>query len=423
MENNYLSELEALTALKGNPDEVLEVIKDSNGIDNCIMSLMEKLNLSESQAKYICSLTTNSLTILIWAEKTIEYYKEVLEEVGSSNSFMGSQSPIDKISDSPEIIILGKNPGHGGNFEDSEKFRSDFLKGNEYWRNRNNRRNEGRWQYWQNIKSYLNKTFSKDLLEDDSKRVLTNATFFAARTPKDLPPKAYEKTIVCTLSLIDILQPKKKVVICMGASEYYRFITGFTEYNDKYACEGLFYGVRNGIKYIGMPHPSGRQSKFKREFIKEFIYVAVNSNNFDEIEEKITEIYNNYIAVEKANKIISREEFIGFVDDKFPNKKYRYERDFCYIQAGNRHDWYLHYELNGGKIHLHIEGDNWRPIRDFLSRNVVNCRVTKGPWWRKDCKWTLNKEIVTSEDVKNGFWELREIMEKHILEFEEEFKK
>lgn len=239
-----------------------------------------------------------------WAEKTINQYKKILEEEGRTDGFMGSQSPIDKLTESPEIIILGKNPGHGGNFEDSEKFKDEFLKGNLKWENRNNRRNEGRWQYWQNIKSYLNKTFSKDLLEDDSKRVLTNATFFEAEKPKDLPPKAYEQTIICTLSLIDALQPKKKVVICMGAPDYYRFITGFTEKNDKYACEGLFYGVRNGIKYIGMPHPSGRQSKPKRELIKEYIYAAVNSSNFDEIEKAIEESYKRYFSLDKEQNEI-----------------------------------------------------------------------------------------------------------------------
>ena len=205
----------------------------------------------------------------------------------------------------------------------------------------------------------------------------------------------------------------------MGASDYFRFITGFTDRNDKYACEGLFYGVRNGIKYIGMPHPSGRQSKPKRELIKEFIYAAVNSSNFEEIEEKIIAKYNNYNAEDKTNEMISKEDFMEFVNKNFTNKQYRYERNFCYIQAGNCLDWYLHYELNGGEIHLHIEGNDWRPIRDFLSKNVVDCRVTKGTWWRKGCKWTLNKTIATTEDVKNSFLELREIMEPYILQFEQ----
>ena len=117
--------------------------------------------------------------------------------------------------------------------------------------------------------------------------------------------------------------------------------------------------------------------------------------------------------------MISREEFMEFVNNKFTNKQYQYERNFCYIQAGNHHDWYLHYELNGGEIHLHIEGNNWRPIRDFLSKNVIDCRVTKGTWRRNGCKWTLNKTIASTEDVKNGFLELREIMEPYILKFEQ----
>ena len=235
-----------------------------------------------------------------WAKNSIEHYIKVLEEVGRHDGFMGSQSPIDELFESPEIIILGKNPGHGGNFEDNENFRKDFLKGNKTWIKRNNRSKDDKWQYWQNMKSYLAKTFSNELLEDDSKRVLTNATFFESPTPSKLPPNSYKKTIECTLSLIDTLKPKRKVVICMGASDYYCDITGFTERNDKYACEGLFYGVRNGIKYIGMPHPSGRQSKLKRELIKEFIYAAVNSSNFDEIEKAVEESYKRYLSIDKG---------------------------------------------------------------------------------------------------------------------------
>ena len=78
-----------------------------------------------------------------WVESTIKHYKNVLEEVGRPDGFMGSQSPINQLSESPEIIILGKNPGHGGSFEDSEQFRRDFLKGNQTWIKRNNRRKNG----------------------------------------------------------------------------------------------------------------------------------------------------------------------------------------------------------------------------------------------------------------------------------------
>ncbi|MBQ8423098.1 MAG: hypothetical protein IJY36_02395 [Coprobacter sp.] len=359
--------------------------------------------------------TIESQDLQKWAEETREIYKKVLRETGCKNDFNGSQSPLNVLSDRPEIVILGKNPGHDGEFKDTDDFKENFLKGNKCWACRNNRG----WQYWKNIKSYLGRTFSEELLEDDGKRVLTNATFFAASKPNKLPPRAYEDTIKCTLSLIDKLQPKKKVVICMGASEYYRFITDLTEYNDKYSNEGLFYGERNGIKYIGIPHPSGRQSKLKRVLIREFIYAAVNSSHFEEVEEKISEAYNNYNAVEKTNEMISREEFIDLVNKEFPNKKYRYERQFCYIQAGNVFDWFLHYELNGRNIYLHIEGRDWRPIRDFLSKNVVDNRVTKDTWWRIGCKWKLNKEIITTEDVKDGFIELRKIMEPYILKFEE----
>lgn len=324
-----------------------------------------------------------------WVESTIEHYKNVLEEVGRPDGFVGSQSPINQLSESPEIIILGKNPGHGGSFEDSEQFRRDFLKGNQTWIKRNNRRKDGKWQYWQNIKSYLTKTFSYELLEDDSKRVLTNATFFESPTPSGLPPKAYEKTIKCTLSLIDILLPKKKVVICMGASDYFRFITGFTERNDKYACEGLFYGVRNGIKYIGMPHPSGRQSKPKREFIKEFIYAVVNSCNFEEIEEIIEESYKRYLSVDKEHDEIYRnvrnhmcENYLNNIISN-DNIEMSIKLKFCdfelYLILNDKPDKQLIGLRHGpftDKNHVTPLGDNNKKLKLFIDNNYKSNK-----WW------------------------------------------
>lgn len=355
-----------------------------------------------------------------WAKETIEYYKKVLNELGCPHGFMGSQSPINELSESPEIIVLGKNPGHDGKINDSEEFRRKFLKGNESWGNRNKGWKEGRWQYWQNIKSYLNKIFSKDMLEDDNKRVLTNATFFEAKEPKDLPPKAYEKTIDCTLSLIDILRPKKNVVICMGASDYYRFITGFTEYNDKYACDGLYYGVRNGIKYIGMPHPSGRQSTLKRELIKEFIYAAVNSRNFDEIEKVLEPFYMRYMVVNKgqgniyysvcnhlcenySNNTMSNDNIEKSIKLKFGNFE-------LYLILNDKPDKQLVGLRHGPfpeKNHVATIENNYEELKQFITGN--NYKSNK--WWTA-YKHFKDYEGDTPEEVAhNIISEIRKIID------------
>ena len=117
-------------------------------------------------------------------------------------------------------------------------------------------------------------------------------------------------------------------------------------------------------------------------------------------------------------KEITKEEFEGFVRQEFPNTSSRYEDGYCFIQAGSCLGDNLHYELNAGKIHLDIEGPNWRPIRNYLWNHVVDSRVAHSHWGRYGCRWTLDKIIETKDDVEHGFLQMRRIMEPHILKFE-----
>ena len=117
-------------------------------------------------------------------------------------------------------------------------------------------------------------------------------------------------------------------------------------------------------------------------------------------------------------KEITKEEFEDFVRQEFPNTPSRYEDGYCFIQAGSCLGDNLHYELNAGKIHLDIEGSNWRPIRNYLWNHVVDSRVAHSHWGRYGCRWTLDKIIETKDDVEHGFLQMRRIMEPHILKFE-----
>ena len=269
--------------------------------------------------------------IRVWAEKSIDTYKNVLVKTNSKHDFIASQSPLNEIKESPEIVILGKNPGHSGEFVDSDELLDTFLKGNDTWIRRNNRRKvDGRWQYWQNIKFYLSPTFTKEMLEDDNKRILTNATFFCSESPKNLPPCAYKETIECSLNLVDVLKPSKNVVICMGASDYFGLFKdkfGFTEYHDVYSAEGLFYGIRNGVKYIGMPHPSGRHTKLGNLLIKKFVELSYKLNSFEEVKSGLEPYFKSYSLFEKGkeeiyNSVIKRiSELIPDNKEAKPNSK------------------------------------------------------------------------------------------------------
>ena len=117
-------------------------------------------------------------------------------------------------------------------------------------------------------------------------------------------------------------------------------------------------------------------------------------------------------------KELTKEVFEEFAKKEFPNAPFRYDDGFCYIQAGSCLGENLHYELNAGRIHLDIEGPNWRPIRNYLWNHVVDSRVSHSHWWRYGCRWTLDKNIESVSDVEQGFLLMRRIMEPHILKFE-----
>lgn len=117
---------------------------------------------------------------------------------------------------------------------------------------------------------------------------------------------------------------------------------------------------------------------------------------------------------------ISKEEFEAFAEQEFPRKAICYKDNYCFIQAGNILGDSLHYELLNHQIHLHIEGPNWREIRDYLKqKKIASTEVYSSHWGRNDCQWTLiNFNIKNEEDVKEGFCRIRNIFEPILLDFE-----
>lgn len=119
-------------------------------------------------------------------------------------------------------------------------------------------------------------------------------------------------------------------------------------------------------------------------------------------------------------KEITKEEFESFAQREFPNMATCYADGYCFIQAGTCLGENLHYELNEGKIHLDIEGPNWRPIRDYLWNHVIDSRVSHSHWGRYGCRWTLDKNLESQQDVEQGFLLMQRIMAPHILKFEKQ---
>lgn len=116
--------------------------------------------------------------------------------------------------------------------------------------------------------------------------------------------------------------------------------------------------------------------------------------------------------------ITTRSAFEEFCKKEFPSKKYLWATNFCYVQAGTHWGDELHYEFLKGYVHLHIEGNNWRGIRDYLNSKSPFGKIEPRYWNRINCDWKLKKEIATQNDLFCAFIEIRDILEVHIKNFE-----
>lgn len=114
--------------------------------------------------------------------------------------------------------------------------------------------------------------------------------------------------------------------------------------------------------------------------------------------------------------------FEDFCKIEFPGKKVCSNKEnnnrWLFVQAGTHLDDELHYEFLENRVRLHIEGSNWRPIRDYL-RNNVDDRLLSSEWWgRKECQWTLKKKIINEHVMFDSFRLIRDKLELVISDFE-----
>ena len=116
---------------------------------------------------------------------------------------------------------------------------------------------------------------------------------------------------------------------------------------------------------------------------------------------------------------ISKEQILEFANKVFPNQAVNLgDGNWWYIQAGTLMGEYLHYEYHNEKVHLHIEGPNWRPIRNYFDRVVTDPRIVAEHWWRKRCCLTLQRDLSSWNEIQDAFLEIDRIMRPHILNFE-----
>lgn len=153
-----------------------------------------------------------------WAEETVEVYNKQSTDLG-----FYTQTPLCNINRTPDLLILGINPGYDGGIKN--KTGEDLLKGNPCFEGKDiikvmsedrdeNKKIKG-WALWHKIHKMLVLAGKGELLETLDKFTLSNMVFFGTEHQGDIP-KNIDQDICAqkTLELIDILRPK--VVLLLG---------------------------------------------------------------------------------------------------------------------------------------------------------------------------------------------------------------
>lgn len=181
--------------------------------------------------------------LMDWAKNVVNKYDPVAK---TENSSYYTQSNLKIINRSPQVLILGINPGSSGNYKEIDP--DTFLGGNPFFSN------EVNWHIWNGLKKIFRAGGIEKLLKNDEDFVFSNIYHFD--TPKADQLLAMIKNdyeyIELTKELIQKLTPT--MVICLGKDDcMLKLIKSPKTLID----DGeLLYGEINSIPIYGIPHTS-----------------------------------------------------------------------------------------------------------------------------------------------------------------------
>ena len=238
--------------------------------------------------------------IVKWAEKTVREYHEIASRKEVNLAYY-TQSDLSLISEEPELMIVGINPGSGGTYkEQCENKNWSYLYNNNQDKNHllkgNYCREEGKpsswdvhkkWKYWAGLKKCLSKTNLNAIIDDDSKIIVTNASFFSTKKANGISDSLLIETIPYTLDLINITNPKH-LIFLSGKSCFERLhrlskSSNLIQFEYKHVCGNIYIGKLKGKLCVGIPHPTYKTND-ELDLVASVIPYLISSGNYEHID-------------------------------------------------------------------------------------------------------------------------------------------
>lgn len=147
--------------------------------------------------------------------------------------------------------------------------------------------NHRKWGYWNGLKRCLSHTDLKDIIEDDSKIIITNASFFNTPKANEIPESLLIETIPFTLGLIDKAAPKHLIFLsgkrCFERLHRLSKSSNLIQFEYKHVCGKIYIGKFNGKFCVGIPHPTYKTNE-ELNLVASVIPFLVSVTNYKEID-------------------------------------------------------------------------------------------------------------------------------------------
>ncbi len=329
-----------------------------------------------------------------WADKTANFYHKLAVENPKYNLAFYTQSDLTNIKENTELLILGINPGSMGSYTEQvlnpywglngKMDGKHLLKGNPNWSEHK------KWPYWNRLyKFFSTKPEGENILDDDSRYVLSNVSFFNTRKSGDISDELLRKCLPLTLELINTIQPKR-IIFLSGKKSFARIkvtLPSSVSFNYEELFHSIFIGNLNHIPCYGIPHPSAHLSNEHRILILNSLsYLFEHEQETPDrtiIEESMSEYLNkmsNMNITKKLYEYYKKQTVIPFDKVWIYHKntvvigeKYKYAIDIdCSINN------IITVSLQKRKMNIDLSADHFKEIGlEFDNHQWKNARLSK----------------------------------------------
>ncbi|KGN97457.1 hypothetical protein HQ36_06025 [Porphyromonas gingivicanis] len=190
-----------------------------------------------------------------------------------------TQSPLDSINGQVDFMVIGINPKGNAGIGARMLSVDEYLKGNPSWKERFSVENKIRWNFNQKARFFLGHDdyYHPEHIDNDERTVWTNLSPFESKQGNnDLKKELMQEGLKSTLDLIEILRPKRIVLLGINAFQQIEKAmgnNGSVEYTFVFDNIKSQVGRINRIPTVCVPHPSGHWEGNCHTFISMFIFL------------------------------------------------------------------------------------------------------------------------------------------------------